>query len=134
MNISTCRFFLTLIVLISFGWLTAQDLWETTQDEWNKVEEWANTHYESAKPPPFEKIYVGPDNLMTTSQGCYYINSWGQKEKVCAVLYDCHGCYVIRITRQCPVCGRCCDGNKSPEGYDCPFGKIEVLPHIWSEP
>lgn len=126
------RSFMLLILTVSSGWLSAE--WETTEEDWKKVEDWANTHQERVSPPPFEKIYVGPNDLMTTPQGCYYINAWGEKEKVCAVLNDCHGCYVIRITRLCPVCGRCCNENKAPEGYDCPFGKLEVLPHIWSEP
>lgn len=134
MNTLISRFFLMVIVFVFSGDLGAQEGWDPTEKDWQKVAEWAETHPENATPPPFEKIYVGPGDIMTTPQGRYYINAWGEKEKVCAVLNDCHGCYVIKITRVCPVCGRHCDGYKSPEGYDCPFGKVEVLPHIWSQP
>lgn len=120
MHIFYGRCLFMLLALASMGCLTAQEVAHPCQRR-------------LATPPPFEKIYVGPNDLMTTPQGCYYVNRWGEKEKVCAVLNDCYGCYVIKITRQCPVCGRCCNDTKSPEGYDCPFGKVEIQPHVWAD-
>lgn len=50
-----------------------------------------------AAPPPFEKIYVKPGELLCTPYGTYYLSPSGKQEKVRTVLSDCCGCYVIKI-------------------------------------
>lgn len=83
------------------------------------------------QPTPFEKIYVTPQDVISTPEGTYYVTPDGDMEKVRAVLRDCCGTYIIKIAHICPVCGYACCEKNPPEGYDCPLWKIEVLPHIW---
>ncbi len=82
-------------------------------------------------PTPFEIIYVTPYEVLSTPYGSYYRNPSGEYEKVRSISRDGNGTYVIKVTMQCPICGKCYAGTTPDEGYCCPLNEIEVYPHIW---
>lgn len=82
-------------------------------------------------PPPFEKIYVTPSDILSTPEGTFYISPEGKQEKVRAIRSDHQGTYIIKFLRKCPVCERYYSGDTPEEGYDCPLWSSEVLPHLW---
>lgn len=86
------------------------------------------------RPPPFEKIYVSPQEILSTPQGIFYISPEGEYRPVRTIRRDKDGrTFVILITQECPICGRWCTGKSCPEGYDCPFFELEVRPHCWTD-
>jgi len=85
-------------------------------------------------PPPFEKIYVCPPEILSDPYGTYYKSSSGEYVPVRAVLRDDGGLYVIKITQKCSQCGRLYNSRYPPEGYCCPLWQIESAPNIWYTP
>lgn len=88
---------------------------------------------DEASPPPFEKIYVTPYEVLSTPGGCYYVSPTGEYRPIRAIRRDGNGQFVILISQQCPICGRCCSEKEAPEGYTCPYFQREVRTHIWSD-
>lgn len=86
---------------------------------------------QECSPPPFEKIYVGPHDILCTPQGTYHITAEGTREKVRAVRSDWYGTYILKFKQECPICGRFYDDNTVEDGYDCPLSQTEVIPHLW---
>lgn len=84
-------------------------------------------------PPPFEKIYVSPSEVICTSQGTFYITQEDNFWPVRSIRRDAYGTYVILITQECPICGRWSASKDAPEGYSCPYFQSEVRPHIWCD-
>lgn len=91
-----------------------------------------NDEHKHFTEPPFEKIYVRPDQLCTFENGVYYFDEGGKTRKVRAVLNDCDGTYVIFIKHQCPLCGRSWNNNEPDEGYGCPIFQRRYHPSTWS--
>lgn len=85
------------------------------------------------RPPAFEKIYVTPMQILSTTNGIYYHPDPNTYIRTSAVRRDCHGTYVILIPRQCPICLETTYEKNPREGYDCPLYETEVFPHIWSK-
>jgi hypothetical protein len=83
------------------------------------------------RPPPFEKVYVTPYEIMSTPEGTFHITSSGTMEKIRDVRSDWYGTYILKFKQECPVCGRYYDDNTVKEGYDCPLSQTEVIPHLW---
>lgn len=82
---------------------------------------------------PFEKIYVGPYDILSTPQGIFHVTRYGNLEKVRTIRFDSNGTYIIKFKQECPVCGRFYDDYKVEDGYDCPLSQTEILPHLWSK-
>ena len=83
--------------------------------------------------PPFEKIYVDPSQVVTMPDGVYYCDEEKGLLKARCVLSDYDGMYVIRITHQCPCCGRCYEGKFLDEEYGCPLFQRHVHPRVWRD-
>lgn len=88
---------------------------------------------QECRPPPFEKIYVGPYDIRSTPEGIFHVTSIGTLEKIRALRSDCYGTYIIKFKQECPVCGRYYDDYKVEDGYDCPLSQTEIFPHLWSK-
>lgn len=83
--------------------------------------------------PPFEKIYVTQNQLVTFPDGTYYYDEMGNSTKVKTILCDSRGMYILIVRYQCPSCGRCWEKNKPDEGYECPIFHRQYGPWIWSK-
>lgn len=83
--------------------------------------------------PPFEKIYIDPSQLVTMPDGVYYCDEVEGMLKARCVLTDCDGMFVIRVTHQCPLCGRCYEGKFLDEEYGCPIFQRHVHPRVWCD-
>lgn len=82
--------------------------------------------------PPFEKIYVCHEDVLTTHDGIYYKSPSGEQEKVRALRTDCYGTYIIKFKQICPLCERCYSTHAAQEGYSCPLSEKEILPYFWT--
>jgi len=91
------------------------------------ADEWGNST------PAFYKIYVSPNEIISTPSGTFYVTPEGEREPVRMVSQDSEGTYVILITQYCPSCGRAYSGKVCSEGYSCPLYQIQSFPHIWCD-
>lgn len=91
-----------------------------------------NDRYKQQCEPAFEKIYVKQCQLCTFYDGTYYFDEEGNSTKVKAVLHDYDGMYIILVKHQCPLCGRCWEGDEPDDEHGCPIFQREVLPSLWS--
>lgn len=90
-----------------------------------------SSDYKGEREPPFEKIYVQPWQIVTMPDGIYFCDEEGNRLKVDRLSADVDGMYVIRITHQCPCCGRCFEGKYLDEEYGCPLFQRKVSSRLW---
>ncbi len=78
-------------------------------------------HAQESDLPPFEKIYVSPNDVFCTPYGSYYCSPSGAYEPIRKISCDNEGTYIIKIIRQCPTCGRYHFGKDtvSENGFNC---------------
>lgn len=90
-----------------------------------------SSEYKGEREPAFEKIYVQPWQVVTMPDGIYYEDEEEGMVKADRLSADVDGTYVIRITRQCPLCGRCFEGTYLDEEYGCPHFQRNVSSWLW---
>jgi hypothetical protein len=83
--------------------------------------------------PPFEKVYIKSNQLLTTPEGIYYVNDQNQRRKVKTLLHDTEGLYVIFFTYECPLCGRRYENEIPDDEHGCPILMRQVHPKIWAK-
>lgn len=98
------------------------------------IQSWSlNGEVINEKAPAFTKIYVQPNEILTTYSGSFYISPEGVYEPVRCIRQDCDGTFVILITHYCPSCGIAYKGKVPLEGYSCPLYQKQSFPHIWCD-
>jgi hypothetical protein len=91
-----------------------------------------SSDYKGPLEPAFEKIYVSLSQLVTCPDGIYYRDGCDQLTKVSTVSADCDGMYVLLITHQCTLCGRCYQaGDEIEDEYGCPLYMHKIHPRVW---
>lgn len=91
-----------------------------------------SSDHKQDKEPAFEKIYVKSSDLVTLPDGTYYYDETGKPIKIRALLHDVDGMYIILVTHQCPLCGKCYS-KEMDEEYDCPIYKLRISPRVWTD-